>query len=162
MPKLPRAINLPGNDIGKKRQQLYKDAYLRISQAIESGYFLEAITICESIIADRLEARLAWVHQQNVDKRRFSTVGKLTQELCGAKLNESVDAIEIYRSVGVWADKRNKAMHQMVKLPEAGHETWEEKYLVSEKAAKEGLKLSKQVSQLVRKLNVVKIGVSCQ
>ena len=150
-----RAINTsPKGDVAQQRKQLYKDALVKIDAALKAGYFLEAIAICESILADRLEARLAWINGQKEDKRKYSTVGRLADELKGEKSCECDDAKKLYAKVKAWAEVRNEAIHQMVKLSETNPETWENKYRAAETTAKDGLMLFRDIDRLVRKLNM--------
>lgn len=52
-----RAIAKEDNEVGLERYKLYKSAFSRINKAIKEEYYLEAITLVESILADRLESR---------------------------------------------------------------------------------------------------------
>ena len=54
-----RQTNTRRNDVGKKRQAIYAAGVEQIKMAIAQDYALEAVTLCESLIADRLEARWA-------------------------------------------------------------------------------------------------------
>lgn len=152
-----RAINLPGNDIGKQRQALLRDAYGRINEAIEAGFMLEAITLCESIIADRLEARRAWLHNQAENKRRFGMLAELVNDLQGKGKGSIADNAEevapVYEEVLGWAARRNSSLHEMAKLAEGENVTWQTRYAALAKIANEGKKLSRKVGNLVKKLN---------
>jgi hypothetical protein len=139
----------PKGAVAQARRALFAAAHKRISAALEAGYFLEAITIIESILADRLEARLAWIH----GKCHFSTLGTLVGELSGRKSSESAEARQLYNEILQWADRRNRALHQMVKLAEGSNETWAEKYEQAHDTAIKGEKLARKVENLVRTLN---------
>ncbi|MBK8182926.1 MAG: hypothetical protein IPK63_08495 [Candidatus Competibacteraceae bacterium] len=56
-----RAIATADNNIGITRYQLYKRAYAKINESIKQGFYLEAISIIESLISDRLESRLTFL-----------------------------------------------------------------------------------------------------
>ena len=103
---------------GQARRDLYAKSLERIAKAIEAGYALEAITLLESLIADRLESRLASIHDQKAEKRKFSTLGNLTQELKGKESGEPPGAVAIYERVEKWAGLRNEAIHEFAKLRE--------------------------------------------
>lgn len=152
-----RAINQPGNGIGKRRQGLYKHAHERIKAALDAGFYLEAITLCESILADRLEARRAWLNQQDHAKRQFSTLGGLVRELTQSKAQDMSERDEgaqaVYREIGAWARSRNHALHEMAKLAEGDDTTWDERYKNLAKIAATGHGLTRKVSTVVRKLN---------
>jgi len=151
MPKL-RQVNEPGNGVGKKRQALYAIGTKRIEMALKRGFALEAITLCESMMSDRLESRKAWKSQQLNDYRRFTTLGKLARQLCSDH-SEPAHARDIYIEVKAWADKRNSALHEMFKLAEGDGRSWRKRYQEAREIAREGIKLARKVSNLVRSLN---------
>ena len=45
-----------GSDAGAVRNELYKAAWVRYNEAMSAGFYLEAITIVDSLITDRIEA----------------------------------------------------------------------------------------------------------
>ncbi|MCB1206326.1 MAG: hypothetical protein KDN18_18845 [Verrucomicrobiae bacterium] len=138
---------------GQARRDLYAKSLERIAKAIEAGYALEAITLLESLIADRLESRLASIHDQKAEKRKFSTLGNLTQELKGKESGEPPGAVAIYERVEKWAGLRNEAIHEFAKLREGSSKKWETKYRKAVKAAKDGIPLFNDLSAEVKKLN---------
>ena len=137
----------------QSRMQLYRFAIPRIESAIRARYPLEAIALLESAIADRLESRVARIHDQASDKRKFSTLGRLISQLCGRCSGEADDAKLIYNKVPVWAARRNKALHEMVKLAETDATEWKGRQKEAQTIAEEGLPLFREVDALVKKLN---------
>jgi hypothetical protein len=58
-------ISKPGeNNVGSIRFRLLRAAAERATEAFKKGFFLEAITLTESLLGTRLESRLAWVRNQ--------------------------------------------------------------------------------------------------
>lgn len=152
--KRVRAINDgPKSAPAQTRRKFYANAIDRIKTAIKEGYPLEAITLLESMMADRLEARLACISNQEAEKRKFSTLGRLSRELCGNASHESDDAKTVYEEVQEWASQRNESLHEMVKLAEGDAKDWKAKLKEAHSTAKDGLKLFRQLDVLVRKLN---------
>lgn len=149
---MKRAVNHPSNNVGKQRQTLYTAGTNQIEKALEAGFALEAITLCESMLADRLESRMAWKAKQDPKKRKFSTLGRLAKQL-GNDESESGDARAIYAEVVDWAARRNTALHEMFKLEEGKTADWGKRYETHLKTAREGKKLAREVSNLVRRLN---------
>ena len=49
------------------RHDIYADVLARINQSYENGYYIEAITLLESIISDRLESICNEVNHNNDD-----------------------------------------------------------------------------------------------
>ena len=152
-----RAINEgPKSETGRARQRLYRHHQGRIAEAIKAGFYLEAITLIESMVADRLEARLAHIHHQIPEKRKFSTLGNLLQELSGEKCNESEASQAIYTQVADWAGDRNRALHELVKLEEGSCQSWSEKYGFAKQTAEDGRALFRRLDALIKKLNNVR------
>lgn len=56
---------------------LFERARLQIERSMEHGFYCEAITLSESIIADRLESRLSYLKQHNCG---FRMLGELVRE----------------------------------------------------------------------------------
>ena len=77
----------------------------RVSKAIADGYFLEAITLQESIISDRLALFL--YHQG--DKAESKTLYKLIRTVQTHYQNK------LFEDVDLWREKRNKAVHGLVR-----------------------------------------------
>lgn len=143
----------PKSQTGQDRKNLYTGCLERVSKALDEGYALEAITLLESLIADRLEARLAYINGQRAEKRKFSTLGCLTQELKGTKAGEPKEAVAMYDAVDDWATLRNEAVHEFAKLSEGNSKNWDAKYKTAKKAAKNGKKLFRDLDKVIRKLN---------
>ncbi|NUN10053.1 MAG: hypothetical protein HUU54_12850 [Ignavibacteriaceae bacterium] len=153
-----RAINTgPKSVVAVKRFEAYKSTWKRINESIEDGYFLESITLIESIISDRLEARIAILNNQN--HRSFLPLGDNVSILLGknkkSRLNKETDPglITLLNKVDDWKKKRNEALHEMVKVPDSNALSWDDKYAESQSIAKEGIELARAVSNIIKKLN---------
>jgi len=77
----------------------------RILKAITEGYYLEAITLQESIISDRLAL---FLHHQG-DKSDSKTLNKLILTVQKHHQNK------LFEEVDLWRVKRNKAIHGLVR-----------------------------------------------
>jgi len=142
-----RALNTgPQSVVAKSRYLLYKYANEKISKAIENGFYLEAITLEESIISDRLEAYLFRLTKEN--KYDFKPLGELL--IATKKLSQSNEVIKLCEEIDVWRDQRNKMLHEFVKI-EVEIEI-EEIIKKSELAALKGKYLAGKVSKVTRKL----------
>jgi len=153
-----RAVNRPDRPaVGKQRQDLYRCAYKRIKDAVEAGFMLEAITLCESVIADRMEARRACIHDQKESKRKFGTLGSLIKDLRGQAKGSFADPNseiqDVYTKISEWANRRNEALHEMVKLSEFDQTNWDVRYEGLHKVARDGKRLAREIGNLVTKLN---------
>ena len=141
------------SNAGPRRMGLYQCCIAQYNEALGQGFFIEAVAIAESLIADRLESRLAHKHDQSEEKRRFSTVGKLATELNGKKANEPSEAREIYSKIRIWASERNKAIHQIFKLAENEAQYWGNRYAQARQIAETGMELFRNLDKVVSRLN---------
>jgi hypothetical protein len=100
--------------INKTKYDSYFYAFQQINKSLEDGYFLEAITICESIITDRL---LSYGEYVTVDKiGNKATLGKALQKIQKNKkvvINDETDNLLL--EVDNWRLKRNLCVHSVAK-----------------------------------------------
>lgn len=149
-----RAANVPGSGVGTKRYALYRNAYEKIAEALAKGFYIECIAICESIISDRLEARRACLHPADITKHRFDNLGNLTAKLWVEEKSTDPLVKALYKDIDDWREKRNSAVHEIVK--QGGTEAmsdWLARYRSLKSTAQEGVKLCRKVSKIVQKLN---------
>jgi hypothetical protein len=109
--------------VGAKRFRLLCAAAKKAAEAFHHGFYLEAITLTESLLATRLESRLTWVRecQGKSEPVKFATLGYLCNELLKGDAKAAPDwaAFEDpIRAIREWAEKRNGALHKMAKLVE--------------------------------------------
>ena len=95
------------------KYESYKFAFDQIDLAIEKGFYREAITIEESIIADRL---ISYLQLNGKKVNTKFTLGKCLDPLkhfdCDFSIKESNDfRVDLNR----WWDKRNECLHAIVK-----------------------------------------------
>lgn len=120
--KRERAIAVPQAGVGETRYLLYKRAWERINAATAAGFYLEAITLLESILADRMESRASFLTGENVG---YKTLGFLVDTL--RKYETVPDFLSIIERIDAWRNHRNIALHEMVKFQIGEHPSWEEK-----------------------------------
>lgn len=155
-----RAINTGRlTQVAKQRRVLYVRCIVRVDEAIASGFYIEATAIIEGMISDRLESRLAFIHHQHPQRRKFSTVGRLARSLREQE-SETPDAVVVYEKIEEWARLRNQAMHELVKLAEDESADWDKRYQEARNAAVAGKKLFREVDKLVTGLNKVTLDPS--
>lgn len=148
-----RAIALPDNDIGRQRYELFKSTLGRINQARENSYYLEAIALIESLIADRLESYLTYIRNENFG---FKTLEALIRGF--GSNNEYQDKIDdklkdiVLNAVKDWKDKRNSALHEMAKIDFNNQLTWKQKCQDLNKITEDGLIIFRQIDNRLRVL----------
>lgn len=129
----------------------YKNTYKQIDAAINAGYYLEAITLEESILTDRLY-RFCRDHHY-VKKAERATLG---DELRFIKsLPEGTFIIEepnIISDLDTFWMNRNKCLHQIAKS-EPGKPTidFNEIYILAEETARSGSKIIKRIKRWAEK-----------
>ena len=92
----------------------YTWAFARMKQAADSGYFLEAIAIAESVISDRL---LSYIRSKGSKiSVNQATVGALGKQLKERAFKTDDDAImQLAADVQEWSCRRNVAVHAAAK-----------------------------------------------
>jgi hypothetical protein len=127
-------ISVPGeNQVGTKRFCLLSAAAERAGDAFKQGFYLEAITLTESLLATRLESRLTYIRrlQKKSEETGFGTLGPLCKELLRdeARVAPDWDDFQVpIQAISEWANQRNEALHEMAKLVEEDGHDFNEKY----------------------------------
>jgi hypothetical protein len=137
-----------GNSVvGMQRYRTYKASISRIKKAIEEEYYLEAITLCESLIADRLEHRLKYLTKS--DKFSFGMLFNLQKKIEELEPDGKLNVL-VNEKLHLWRRKRNDALHAMAKIEDGDSREWEDKLLECKVIAKEGEELRKEVFKYTR------------
>ncbi len=125
-------------ELGKSKQELYRQAHKRITRSINKGSHIEAVALIESIMSDRIESAISVITNKPVIA---STLGSLFK-----KLNELEPApIDLRTAIWEWNQSRAFVIHQMVKLTNEVDSSWTERITYSRKTAAEGLKILKDL-----------------
>jgi hypothetical protein len=151
--KKTRGKAYEGEGYGDLRYRLFVAARKRIEKAIGAGYYCEAITIIESIIADRLESRLSYLKDEDFS---FKNLGGLIKE--SRMLESNPDLLELMNDLDSWREARNKAIHELVKI-ESGKElsSWDQRMQEMGQTADEGYRILKLIYGRVADLNPLHI-----
>ena len=124
----------------------YKEAWTRIKLAQEEGFYLEAVTIVESIISDRLISYLVGIGKIKSTPNDRTSFEKLIKNWQSCLENQPEVAILIER-INKWKIARNQLIHGMVKSEPTTPTMHPEDFLIlAQKSAKEGETLAKAVT----------------
>ena len=146
--------NVPAPKPNTAKGKAYALAYGMINTALENGCPLQAITIEESLLTDRLSSTIK-AHQ--VNKTPFMTLNRALSEwkrqkargvsLFDDEMNGLLPQLE------AWWKERNALLHGIAKSPcGQGPDIPAEEFVArAEKAAKEGLYLARKVSRWTQK-----------
>ncbi len=118
-----RAVPIPGGNAAKYFS--YAEAWVRIRKARGSGFHLEAVTLQESIIADRLLSFLVCVGEIKADYPiERCSFGQMIQ-LWRKRVPQPIPVQhfpDLCSAVDEWRKRRNRVVHGMVKsMPGAQH-----------------------------------------
>lgn len=131
----------------------YKEAWRRINASLDSGTYLEAIALCESIIADRLYSYIDGVSKMNGASQTklklhspLHSIIKEWRKLAGSTLQQG-PSVDLGKEVDNWRRERNEIIHGMVKS-EPGTPTVEVSDFLgrAEHVAEQGRWLARSVS----------------
>ena len=140
-----RRAKANNDEVGQLRYRTYKLSIDRINSSIDLGYYLEAITLCESLIADRLESRLNYLTQS--DKYSFSMLFDMQNKISELETEGELNLV-VNERLHAWRKKRNHALHQMAKIREGDNKEWEDKIADCKTIAIEGNSIRKEVFRL--------------
>ena len=131
---------------GKVKGKLFALTYARAKRAIGAGFYLEAVSLCESMILSRLIVIL----ESNLegDFSKFS-VGKASNNLISHKVN-SFDPV-LWDDCLAWSTKRNFLSHKMADLGDSVSSDWRGRLALGKETALEGISLANRCSAESRK-----------
>ena len=145
MDKKIRAVNDPGKDIGKKRYIFYRQAFGHIAKSMEQGFNLEAISVIENLISDRLEGHLTYLLGANYS---FKTLGDLIYKTKEIETDEILKEL-IAQDLNQWRIKRNASIHEMVKFEEGDTNNWFGRIKDLPAIAEEGLYIYRKIDKRI-------------
>lgn len=121
----------------------YTAAWNRIKSAMEAGYYLESVTLCESIISDRLISHIQGVSGKSVNEK-FVNLIKEWKKVSGSVSSGKYS--DLPAAVDVWRNNRNTVVHGMVKSEPGKPTPSPDSFLeMAKESAEEGCSLAKAV-----------------
>jgi hypothetical protein len=138
--------------VGQERRGIYASAWMAIKHAADQKCWLEVIALSESIIADRLEARIAHIGKQSEESRKIRTASQSASHL----LRDSslpLDDRHMLESVKAWSKLRNASIHELAKVIDGSSVNWEQRWLAAQDAATAGMKLARLISRSIKNKN---------
>jgi len=131
---------------GKQRAEIYRHGIGRVERALREGFWLEAITLQESLISDRLEYLLHHV----TGRHKHTTLAELLTRVERDVPPDLID-VDLMTRVDDWRKQRNAALHMMMKFSLVQNTSWLERLGRCREAAWEGRAVMRQVDAWVRK-----------
>ena len=132
-------------------------AFIRIKQSIENEYYLEAVTIAESVISDRLLSFVKPKIKKFDITTQFYKLIRAAKKLNTIKLNKKND-MDLFDALDDWRKERNRCVHALAKS-EPGYETIsvEDFQKMTKKCAIQGKDLARQVCNWHRKAKKINL-----
>ncbi|MBD2175623.1 hypothetical protein H6F42_01655 [Pseudanabaena sp. FACHB-1998] len=158
-----RKSQIPSKEIfgNVNKYESYREAWSRIKLAQENHFFLEAITIQESIISDRLISFLSRPESPNPlpdhTRGRYLSFNQIIQKWRSEVSDTSVSCIALIDAVDRWRRIRNEAIHAIVKS-DTGESTQSIDLFLqkAKEAADEGERLAREVCKWCKKEKIGK------
>lgn len=128
----------------------YKLAFDRLDEALEDGWLLEAISLEESIITDRLLSILTSTEQAVSSKQSLGNLIAHAKKLMTGS-GSIVDG-DLFHELDQWRDARNECVHAFCKLDDHAYadnsaEIFSEKMWETAKKGRELVDLVKHLSR---------------
>lgn len=147
--------NSPKGNVAKHLS--YREAWSRIKKALEQGFYLEAVTLEESIITDRLISHLVGVGavRRAVELKDYPGFAQLIQKwkIQNPDPIDTQDYCDLQTAVDEWRRRRNKVVHGMVKShPGTATDSIMDFLEEAKLTAEQGKMLARAVSNWVRKM----------
>ena len=144
----------PSNKKQTGRYLRYKLAFERLDEALEEGWLLEAISLEESIITDRLLSIIGT--DVNAESSRQSLSNLIAQAKKAMTGSGAPVEGDIFNELDQWRDARNECVHGFCKLDDHAHsessaEIFSEKMWETAKKGRELVDLVKHLSTQVKK-----------
>lgn len=126
--------------------ELFAICYRRAKRSLELGFYLESVSLCESLIVDRLTQIYRNNEEDSYD--RFS-VGKAAKNLISHKV--TCFDTGLWEDCRSWSDQRNQLSHAMAGLSLGGGLSWRARLSLAKITAERGLSLVNRASNEARK-----------
>ena len=135
----------------------YREAWARIKLATKQGFYLEAVTIEESIVSDRM---LSFLQKScGVIPKGHPQLAATAKDWLkhatahfGADSEQGKDAQELFARLNRWREHRNKVVHEIVKSKVARLDDHIDDFLAgASSAAVEGEKIARAIDRWVGK-----------
>lgn len=150
-----KPIPIPENNAAKYFS--HREAWGRIKGSIANGYYLEAVTLEESIISDRLQSYFCKIGAPEVASTKFISLGRLIELLCKHEQDPICDPIReprftnLQQALRNWKNERNHVVHGIVKSAGVKHDDVLDFFKEAKRIADEGEQIAKSVCNWYRR-----------
>lgn len=127
---------------------MFRQVFSRINAAQQQGFYLEAITLVESLVTDRLEGRLSFLLGQDFS---FKTLGAVIDKARTHEADGVLNSI-ISSRLDNWRVARNKSLHEMAKIAAGDTRTWEDRTKGLIPICEEGVRILRAIDSRCKRL----------
>lgn len=128
----------------RMKAELISKAISRTQTAIKRGFHLEAVTLIESLISERLESLIEHSLGENTQTKNLGPLIKQCESL-------NLLSKEELQDLTYWKNDRAKIIHEMVKIRSARDANWSLRMKFAGQTAREGLVLLEKLQAITRK-----------
>ena len=121
------------------KKRIWARASIQLRDAMEDGYWIEAVAIEESMMADAIESYL----QKHYKVDKFLELGDAISAVLKLNLIEKDEALFI--RARRWVNERNAVIHELMKVNKKNQLSWEQKMNNNLGVATEGQELAKEL-----------------
>lgn len=150
--RVPGEKGSPQNEL---RGDLYSSAFSHIKDAYDKGFYIECISIIDSMITDRLESYCQFLSHHDDKQFVANSVFDAIRNLGTLTKEKGVRDDEFYvinDRIEKWSAQRNRAIHGFVIVREdTKDDDFNQRKQVTKDAADEGLKLVREVMSYTQK-----------
>ena len=130
-----------------QRYELFKSLFSHLNQCIEKGFYIEAIALEESFIADRLESRINFL--QPINEFSFKPLEKLISKIKEIESDEEIKSFVI-SEITNWKNGRNYAVHELAKIQINENTTWNDRLKRCKESANSGKEILRTLDKLIQ------------
>ena len=129
------------NARGQEKGKIFSKAYRRAKRALDAGFYLETIVLCDSLLTDRLRLILRSNHEVVAAR---GTTGSIVNFL----LSQKVTCFDenLWADILSWSRMRNKQAHEMGAISDDNLVSWHRRLPSARHVAEAGFDLVNRVS----------------
>ncbi|MGV9410652.1 hypothetical protein ACWDOP_12115 [Nocardia sp. NPDC003693] len=144
------------HEMGLRRLNRYSAAFDWLVECMDTGHYLEAVAVLDSLLGDRLASRLSYVAQEEPDSCK-SAVGPLCRALehqqndpSNERARSAPQFLPVILEIKAWAGDRNVAMHQTAKIFRNGDSpaAFDDVRALHEDTARRGIELLRRFDEI--------------
>ena len=136
-----RRMQATTSEVKLIKKRIWAMASIQLRDAMEEGYWIEAVAIEESMMVDAIESYL----QKHYREDKFLTLGDGISAILQLNLVDKDEAL--FMRARRWVNERNVVIHELMKVNKKTQLSWEQKMNINLGVAIEGQDLAKELKK---------------